>query len=543
MALGIFLGIAALLTVAGRSARGQASQTSPQPQRAAGSMRNMLEPGPAVYNLDDAYLQWPIAPSERAYAAIDGKHLHDYVSEIAAISDRYRDNGHPQYWGRIEGTEADAENAQWLSDKFKAAGVPDVHIQSFDLPPQWMPQSWSVSAAGGGKTVSLVSAQPAINTVGTQGNTLDLEAAYVGLGTAADFAGRDVRGKAVFIYSIPQPGIWSNSASDYGSVKRAEDGGAAAIFVVICLPGNIRSEFPLLRMSMASLMTMANNPAALAAAMGPGKTPSFTMGYQDGEAMRGLIEQAAAGDPPHVKVRLDIKMVPGLKTANVWGVLPGMTDEKIIVIAHRDGYFEGAGDNASGMATMLGLAEYFAKIPKEKRRRTIEFIGSTGHHGTSLGVPYLAQNKDRELAKVALVMNAEHTALTQQYSFAGKLRPANTTNAEHWDFNGSQKLIDIAIKAFASFGVPTYAGTDGVAMAEISSVAQLVPSFGVINVDTYYHTDNETPDKVPWTGLGAVTRAFAKIIDDVNKVEIKDLQPPQDNGEIRTQGSSAPKGH
>ena len=228
------------------------------------------------------------------------------------------------------------------------------------------------------------------------------------------------------------------------------------------------------------------------------------------------------------KVRLDIQMVAGLKTANVWGVLPGMTDEKIIVVAHRDGYFEAAGDNASGMATMLGLAEYFAKVPKEKRRRTIEFIGTTGHHATSLGVPYLAKNKDRELAKVALVMNAEHTALTQQYSFAGKLRPADTTNAEHWDFNGSQKLIDIAIKAFDSFGVPTYAGTDGVAMAEISSVAQLVPSFGVINVDTYYHTDNETPDKVPWTGFGGSDAGVreSKCIDDVlNKVEIKDLQP------------------
>jgi hypothetical protein len=54
---------------------------------------------------------------------------------------------------------------------------------------------------------------------------------------------------------------------------------------------------------------------------------------------------------------------------------------------------------------------------------------------------------------------------------------------------------------------------------------------GVINVDTYYHTDNETPDKVPWTGLGAVTRAFAKIIDDVNKVEIKDLEPIGKTGE------------
>jgi hypothetical protein len=139
-------------------------------------------------------------------------------------------------------------------------------------------------------------------------------------------------------------------------------------------------------------------------------------------------------------------------------------------------------------------------------------------------VRWMADNKETALAKTALVMNAEHTALTQQYLFAGKLRPANTTNAEHWDFNGSQRLVDIAMKAFGVFGVPTYATRDHVAMAEINPVSQLVPSFGIINVDTYYHTDGETPDKVPWTGLGAVTRAFAKIINDTNRVKIKDLQ-------------------
>lgn len=249
------------------------------------------------------------------------------------------------------------------------------------------------------------------------------------------------------------------------------------------------------------------------------------MGYQDGEALRGLIEQAPAGQPARVKIRIETQMVAGLKSANVWGTLPGTTDEKIMVIAHRDGYFEAAGDNASGMATMIGLAEYYAKIPKAERRRTLEFIGTTGHHGTAIGVSWMADNKDTALTKTALVINAEHTALTSQHFFAGNIRPSNTMNALHWSFNGSRTLIDIAIKSFNSFGVPTYDGTDGVAMAEISRISRLVPSFGVIDVDTYYHSDHETDETVPWTGLAATTRAFAKIMDNVNKVEIKDLQP------------------
>ena len=60
-----------------------------------------------------------------------------------------------------------------------------------------------------------------------------------------------------------------------------------------------------------------------------------------------------------------------------------MTDETIYVIAHRDGCFDAAGDNASGVASMLGLAEYFAKLPKSQRRRTMVFIGTDGHHRSS----------------------------------------------------------------------------------------------------------------------------------------------------------------
>ena len=503
----VLIAILALVGLAtlSRSNWAQAPQQAPTSSVASG-VRTAVEPGPAVYKLEDAYLNWRVAPSEQAYTVIDGKHLHTYIDELAAISLRYRDAGHPQFWGRIEGTSGDAETAQWVSDKFKQAGLTDVRTQSFDLPPQWIPQSWDVSATENGKTLSFPTLQPAIHSVGTQGGGLDLEAVYVGLGNEGDFTGRDVRGKAALIYSMPEPGVWARSDQFSGAVQRAEAHGAAAVFVTLCMPGNVSWAFPLLQ---------------------NGKTPEFIMGLEDGEAMRGLIERAPAGQPAHLKVRLDVQMVPDLKTANVWGVLPGMTDEKIIVIAHRDGYFQASGDNASGVATMVGLAEYFAKIPKEKRRRTIEFIGTSGHHGTSMSVPWLAQNKDTALAKVALVMNAEHTALTQQYLFAGKMRPANTTSALHWNFNGSQKLVDIGVKSFDAFGVPTYTGTDGVAFAEISSVSHLVPSFGVINVDTYYHSSAETPDKVPWTGLGAVTRAFAKIIDDVNKVDIKDLQPQQ----------------
>ena len=44
----------------------------------------------------------------------------------------------------------------------------------------------------------------------------------------------------------------------------------------------------------------------------------------------------------------------------------------------------------------------------------------------------------------------------------------------------------------------------------------------------YMHTTGDTPDNVAWSGLEAATRAYAKIVDDVNKLPLSDLRRPPD---------------
>src|SRR5258708_12513576 len=155
--------------------------------------------------LEGSYLNWRSLPAEQAYSSIDGKHLKQYVEDQTAISRRYRDNGHPQFWGRISGTEGDAENARWLEDKFRRIGLSDVHQQSLDLPPQWQPQSWSVAATAGGKTVTLESAQPASTSPGTSESGLDLEAVDVALATEAELAAPPLPRKTRFFSPPPPP--------------------------------------------------------------------------------------------------------------------------------------------------------------------------------------------------------------------------------------------------------------------------------------------------------------------------------------------------
>jgi hypothetical protein len=470
-----------------------------------------LAPSTAPASQDAAFLRWPLPPGARAYEAIDGKHLHQYVVEQAAISRRYRDHGHPKFWGRIIGTSSDAESAEWLAAKFKAIGLSDVRVQPFDLQPQWMPQSWEVSITSAGKAIQLESAQPDYAAAGTPRAGLDLEAVYVGLGSEADFAGKDVRGKAVFIFNMV--GLKPEGAS-----RRADARGAAAIFEVDMLPGNMRYQA---------------YPSGT-------KASAFTVGSDDGYAARDVIAAAPAGQLPRVKVVLDVEMIPNLKTALVWGTLPGATDETIYVTAHRDGWFDASGDNAGGVASMIGLAEYYAKIPQPRRRRTIVFIGLDGHHntgtGSAVGGRWLADNRDQLFGKTALAINCEHPSTVQTY-----VRPryeegrdivwANTYMAQQWYAGGPSRpeLQAIAVKAFHEFGAPMYREPNRrPPLGDLGRLWRFVPGVATSEFYHYFHTDRETPETVPWTGLEATTRAYAKIIDEVNKLPLSALQRPPD---------------
>jgi hypothetical protein len=150
-------------------------------------------------------------------------------------------------------------------------------------------------------------------------------------------------------------------------------------------------------------------------AVGGGKTLTFT-------SLR-----PALGSPATLKMRLQTEMRPNLKSISIYGTLPGTTDEDILVMAHMDGWFDAALDNASGLSTMLALAEHFAKVPKEKRRRTIIFIGTAGHHVGSPNAIYLRDKRADLLAKTALMINAEHVSVSQTLNWNTTLRATTAT--------------------------------------------------------------------------------------------------------------------
>jgi hypothetical protein len=459
-------------------------------------------------------LEWPLPASERAYGSIDGKKMWQYVVQQAEIARRYRDQGH-QFWGRVIGTSSDAEDARWLADKYTQLGLSDVRIQSLDLQPQWLPQSWQVMITSGANNTPLSSAQPAYRSPGTQGPGLDLPAVYVGEGTPADFLGRDVKGKAVFVTSVYPPAFCPQCATPDnvgGPLRLAASKGAAALFYIYTgLPGNVKYQ---------AYPTGTD-------------VPTFVLGTDDGHAIEEAIAKAPAEAPPHVTIRMDVQLVPNLKTALVWGTIPGQTDETIYVIGHRDGWFDASGDNGSGIASMLGLAEYYAKLPKSQRRRTIVFVGLDGHHnsgpGGAVGNAWLLAHRNELFTKTVFMINAEHVSDVATYQFQGKLGLTNVPIPSSWYAGGPSRprLAKIVADAFQKLGVAAWKDpSDKPPAGDIGRFAAFLPGLEYQSNDfTFFHTDANTPETIPWTGLEAITRADAKIIDAVNKLEMKDLQP------------------
>jgi hypothetical protein len=318
------------------------------------------------------------------------------------------------------------------------------------------------------------------------------------LGTEADFVGRDVKGKLAVIYSVPTPAVISHSATWLGAADRAAKKGAAAILINLAIVGT-------------NWETQLNGGVA--------NVPTFSIGYEDATALRTMME---AG-PVKVRAELLGETRRGLKDANVWGTLPGATDEDILIFAHHDAYFEGAIDNASGMAVMVGLAEYFSKIPQAQRRRTLRFVTTSGHHAGSLGVQWMHDNRQTVFAKTAVAFNVEHVSATQTYIRGPVVRKSNNIAARRWWVFGSDRLAAIAHNAFRTFGVTVYHDMEERCCGDSIAISHDIPNIVLMESPVYYHTNQDSPDIVPAVGLEAAARAYAKIVDEVNKAERRDL--------------------
>jgi hypothetical protein len=243
-----------------------------------------------------------------------------------------------------------------------------------------------------------------------------------------------------------------------------------------------------------------------------------------------VLDRAAQADlPDKIRARITLKSETrsNLTAENGVAVIPGsQSDEVLVIDAHVDAWFDGAGDNADGFSVMLALARHFSK-PENKPRRTMVFIASAGHHSPGINGPsrFLAANPD--LAKKAmLVLNIEHVA-QRNFSVARSeasdgYRQAIADSGEAPTYAGvnnkSPFINDLFAKGVLKYGNNFVSDESDMGSGEMGGFQAVKGALvTIMQAPPLYHTTGETLDVISTPGLERVARFLAFFLSSVDK--------------------------
>ena len=126
-------------------------------------------------------------------------------------------------------------------------------------------------------------------------------------------------------------------------------------------------------------------------------------------------------------------------------------------------------------------------------------------------------------AKTALIVNCEHTAQVAVSLVGNTLIASNQVAPRLWYVGGGSRLKAIVAKSFKDYGMALFPTPSARPGGELSQVYTDAPSFHIID-QGYFHTDMDSPQSVPAFGLEQSARAFLRIIDETNKVDLRELR-------------------
>lgn len=264
-----------------------------------------------------------------------------------------------------------------------------------------------------------------------------------------DYSGIDVRGKiVVLLYGAPEGRTSSEIAAHLNSEKNKMAARRGAIGVITLATPKLTSQMPWKRLAGMAAgsryvwvdtdgkpYSSAPEIRATAYAHGPAAEALFAGAKIDWKRVSAAAARKGAmpyGFALKVPVRIERhSVVEKIASPNVIGVLPGsdpvLAKEVVMITAHLDHdgvdpklegdkIYNGAMDNAAGIATMLEVARAFAE-GKDKPKRTLMFAAVTAEEDGLLGSQYLAKHPLVPAGgRVAGVVNLDMPVLTYDFS-------------------------------------------------------------------------------------------------------------------------------
>jgi Zn-dependent M28 family amino/carboxypeptidase len=349
--------------------------------------------------------------------------------------------------GRDTGSVGYQKAADYVAKQFADAGLQPAgtsgFMQTMDLEVRQIDESRSsieLMRNGMGEPLKLGD-DVTLHVYGDPAATLKAPAVFVGYGFAVpeakydEFAGQDLRGKiAVYITGGPTT-IPSALRSHYQSLGERWAALQRAGAVGIAVIGNPKNaSVPWERSSLARLNpSMGLMDTKLAAAHGMKFSASINAAQADkwlagtGHTITELLASADSGEPLpkfplDVTVRARIAYTQHkVSSMNVLGVLPGsdpkLKSEYVAISAHLDhvgigqpingdNIYNGAMDNASGVASLIEVAKHL-KRDGVHPRRSILFAAVTGEEKGELGSEYFAAHPTMPRNQIVADLNMD----------------------------------------------------------------------------------------------------------------------------------------
>ena len=272
--------------------------------------------------------------------------------------------------------------------------------------------------------------------------TTEAPAVFAGFGVSApesgydDYQGVDARGKVVVVVRGAPVGLASDASAHYssGRVKSqiaAERGAVGMITVVPPTDGGRGSWESAVafagRGSMQWLGPDGSPPSGTALATASMSVVGAEKLFAGAErSLADVLAESGRGRPGSFDLRATVRLASrsehdDLDGFNVLGVLPGsdpdLADEYIVVTAHLDhvgigreqngdSIYNGAADNAAGVASLIEVARALASLPTTPRR-TFLFVATTAEEEGLLGARYLAANPLESLGTLIANINMD----------------------------------------------------------------------------------------------------------------------------------------
>ncbi len=489
-----------------------------------------------------------VAPKEPPSTEIDDTAYADHVSVLAS----------DDFQGRKPGTPGEDKTIGYLVEKFRKLGLKPGNgssfIQQVPLVEIAAAEDATLTANGHGAARSLVYGKDMLIWTKRAVPQVQLqrsELVFVGFGIVApeyawnDYADTDVHGKTVVVlagdpgYASKDPTVFKgNSTTGYGrwayKIDEAARQGADGVLLI--------HDAEAMGFGWNAVQAAwSGKQFELAGAAGNAGRAAVE-GWIQREAARALF--AAAGLdlgalaakaahpgfkalPTGITVDATIhNSIRAFNSANVIALLPGRKDHEIVLYtAHWDslgadnaraehGIFNGAVDNATGVAGLLVLAQSFVRtLPAADR--SIVFLATTAAEPDLLGSEYYAENPIFPLRQTAAVINVETLidgGPTRDVSIVGfgntdledtaraeALLQGRETKPEPYPQQGRYFRADSY--SFAHHGLPVLflqAGIDSAARGPVWGKAQIDDYFAHRYRDV---SDQYSPD---WNVRGAV---------------------------------------